>query len=134
MMVLLLLHSLFPALTKNEMRRNISCAFFYCLLLKNTLCIIFFSASKKEKFPVLNGLLMQHWTKDIDTLEKLKNMLLNNRYEQNLKPYIIQTSNCLDFKLVNIPFKFCERSVLLSQFCKCANENIVAICKIFTGL
>lgn len=74
-MMVLLLHSLFPALTKNEMRKNISSAFFYCLLLKNILCIIFPSASIKEKFPLLNGLLMQHWVNDIDTLEKLKNML-----------------------------------------------------------
>lgn len=78
-MMVLLLYSLFPALTKNEMRRNISSAFFYCLLLRSILCIIFPSVSIKEKFLLLNGLLMQHWAKDIDTLEKLKNMLLKSQ-------------------------------------------------------
>lgn len=46
-MMVLLLHSLFPALSKNEMRWNISSVFFYCLLLKNILCIIFSSVSIK---------------------------------------------------------------------------------------
>lgn len=68
-MMALLLHSLFPALTKNEMKRNISSAFFYCLLLKNILGIIFSSVSIKKKFPLLNGLLMQYWAQDIATLE-----------------------------------------------------------------
>lgn len=77
--MVLLLHSLFPAFTKNEMRRNISPAFFYCLLLKNILCINFSSVSIKEKFPLLNGLLMQHWAKDIDTLEKLKKKPLKKK-------------------------------------------------------
>lgn len=74
--MVLLLHSLSPALTKNEMRWNISSAFFCCLLLKNILCIIFYSVSIKQTFPLFNGHLMQHWAKDTDTLEKLKNMLL----------------------------------------------------------
>lgn len=54
------------------MRRNISSAFFYCLLLKNVLCKIFPSVFIKEEFPLLNGFLIQHWAKDKDTLEKLK--------------------------------------------------------------
>lgn len=70
MMMVLLLHVLFPALAKNEMRRNISSHFFYCLVLKNILCIIFASVSIKVKVSLLNGLLMQHWAKDMDTSEK----------------------------------------------------------------
>lgn len=35
-----------------------------------------------------------------------------------MKPYTDQAVNCLDFKLVMIPFKLCGRSVLLSEFCK----------------
>lgn len=52
-MMVLLLHSLFPALAENEMRRNISSAFFYCLLLKNILCIIFLLYPLRRNFPFL---------------------------------------------------------------------------------
>lgn len=75
----LLLHFLFPALTKNEMRRIISSPFFYCLVLKNILCIIFASISIKVKVSLLNGLLMQHWAKNTDTLEKTKNKILKSQ-------------------------------------------------------
>lgn len=66
--------------------------------------------------------------------KKTENMILNHRvfrYKQNLKPYGDQAVNCLDFKLVMIPFKLCGRSVLLSEFCEWADENTVAICQNF---